>query len=174
MKETAEEYLRRIEGYLGRDDPFAVLRSTPAALRRVIAGASSRRLAGRPAPEMWAPVEILAHLADVEIVIGCRVRSILGSPGLPIQVFDQDAWATAGHYEKRDSRKSLEQFRVLRGADLSLYKTLSPEQWKYHGVHPERGEESVERILFLVAGHDLNHLAQIETILEGNSKRGLP
>ena len=70
------------------------------------------------------------------------------------------------HYAKRDPRQSLEQFRVLRETNLALYKKLKPEQWKHSGMHSERGEESVERIVMLLAGHDLNHLAQIEAILK--------
>jgi hypothetical protein len=92
------------------------------------------------------------------------MRSILGAPGGPIQAFDQDAWVVSGHYDKRDPRKCLEQFRVLREANLALLKTLSPQQWKHHGMHSERGEESIEHIVALIAGHDINHLEQIEHI----------
>ena len=93
------------------------------------------------------------------------MRQILGAPGTPIQAFDQDAWAAAGHYEKRDARKSLEQFRVLREANLALLKSLTPEQWKHHGMHAERGVETIEHIVRMMAGHDLNHLAQVERIV---------
>ncbi|MGB8322989.1 MAG: DinB family protein, partial [Candidatus Acidiferrum sp.] len=61
--------------------------------------------------------------------------------------------------------KSLEQFRVLRETNLALYKTLSPEQWKHHGMHSERGEETLEKIVRMMAGHDVNHIEQIERIL---------
>jgi hypothetical protein len=100
-----------------------------------------------------------------EFVVSWRLRSILGSPGTPIQAFDQDAWVAAGRYAKRDARKSLEQFRVLRDANLALYKNLTPQQWKHHDVHAERGEESVERIAQMMAGHDINHLEQVAGIL---------
>jgi hypothetical protein len=109
--------------------------------------------------------EIVAHLADAEIVIGWRVRSILGAPGTPIQAFDQDAWVKAGHYAKRSPHASLAQFRAAREANLLLYKSLTPDQWKLHGIHSERGPESVEHIARMMAGHDLNHLQQIERIL---------
>ena len=93
------------------------------------------------------------------------MRLILGTPGTPIQAFDQDAWVTSGHYEKRNPRKSLEQFRVLREANLALLKSLTPEQWKQYGMHSERGQETIERIVLMFAGHDLNHLKQIEAVL---------
>ena len=43
--------------------------------------------------------------------------------------------------------------------------TLTPEQWKHYGVHNERGSETIETIVRMFAGHDLNHFQQIERIL---------
>jgi len=90
---------------------------------------------------------------------------ILGAPGTPIAAFDQDAWVISGHYEKRDPRKSLELFRALREANLALLKSLTPEQWKHYGMHAERGQESIEHLVRMFAGHDINHLQQVERIL---------
>jgi hypothetical protein len=123
------------------------------------------KLRKRPGPEKWSVSEILAHLADAEIVGSFRMRMILGAPGTPIAAFDQDSWVTSGHYEKRNVRKSLEQFRALRETNLALLKTLTPEQWKHHGVHSERGVETIEHIVRMFAGHDINHTKQVERIL---------
>ena len=109
--------------------------------------------------------EIVAHLADAEIVIGYRLRLVLGSPGTPIVAYDQDSWVVSGHYDERDPRKSVEQFRVLREVNLSLLKSLNPEQWKHYGMHSERGQESIEHMVRIYAGHDINHLQQIENFL---------
>jgi len=165
MKETVQEYVQRIQGKLAGQDPMKVQSTTAKKLARLIKGAPPAKLRKRPAPEKWSAAEILAHLADAEIVTSWRVRAILGAPGTPIQAFDQDAWVVAGRYSKRDAHKSLEQFRVLRDANLALYKSLSPEQWKHHGLHAERGEESIERILRMMAGHDINHLEQVAALL---------
>jgi DinB superfamily len=165
MKETVQEYIQRIQGKIAGKDPLRVQNTTAKRLAGLLKGAAPAKLRKKPAPDKWSVTEILAHLADVEIVTGWRVRSILGAPGTPIQAFDQDAWAAAGHYAKRDARKSLEQFRVLRQANLSLLKSLTPEQWKQYGMHAERGQESVQSLLTMIAGHDLNHLEQVEALL---------
>ncbi|MGB2678101.1 MAG: DinB family protein [Candidatus Acidiferrum sp.] len=165
MKETVQEYVQRIQGKLAGQDPLKVQATTAKRLARLIKGATPAKLRKRPAQEKWSAAEILAHLADSEIVVSWRVRSILNAPGTPIQAFDQDAWVVAGHYGKRDARKSLKQFRVLRETNLALYKMLTPEQWKHYGIHAERGEESIERIVQMMAGHDINHLEQVESIL---------
>ena len=100
------------------------------------------------------------------------MRLILGAPGTPIAAFDQDAWVTSGHYDKRDPRKSVEQFRVSREANLAMLKSLTPEQWKHYGMHSERGQETIEHIVRMFAGHDINHLQQIEGILAAKRKQG--
>ena len=171
MKETVPEYIARIEGKIAGKDPLRVQSTTAKKLAGLLKGKTPAKLRRRPAPDKWCVTEILAHLADAEIVTGWRIRSILGAPGTPIQAFDQDAWAAKGQYAKRDARKSLEQFRVLREGNLALFKSLKPEQWRHHGMHAERGEESLETILLRIAGHDINHLEQIEGILSTKKSR---
>lgn len=165
MNETPQQYTRRILGYVQGKEPLAVQAATAGTLDRLIKGVSTAQLRERPAPEKWSVSEILAHLADGEIVGGFRMRLILGSPGTPIVAYDQDRWVTSGHYDKRDPQKSVEQFRVLREANLALLESLEPEQWKHYGVHSERGQESIEHIVRMFAAHDINHLQQIEKIL---------
>jgi len=165
MKETVQQYMQRIQAKIAGKDPLRTQSETARRLAALLKRGAPARLKKRPAPDKWSVVEILAHLADVEMVTGWRLRSILAAPGTPIQAFDQDAWAAAGHYARRDPRKSLEQFRILRDANLALLKSLSPEQWKLFGMHAERGEESIERLTKMIAGHDINHLEQVEAIL---------
>jgi hypothetical protein len=165
MSETPQQYTQRILGYVEAKQPLAVQAATAKKLDRLIKGVSTARLRKRPAPEKWSVSEILAHLADGEIVGGFRMRLILGSPGVPIVAYDQDKWVISGHYDQRDPRKSVEQFRVLREGNLALLKSLRPEQWKHYGMHSERGQESIEHIVRMFAGHDINHLQQIERIL---------
>src|SRR5580692_9736184 len=150
MSETPQEYIQRIIGILGGQKPLKIQAETPKKLGRLIQRASPAKLRKKPAPGKWSAAEILAHLADSEIVIGWRMRQILGAPGTPLQPYDQDDWVTAGHYETRDPHKSLEQFRVLRQANLALLKSLAPEQWKHSGMHAERGPETIEHIVRMV------------------------
>ena len=165
MQETVEQYKQRLMGYLGTQDPIRVQAQTVSKIERLVKAAPPVKLRKRPAPGKWSAAEILAHLADTELVTGYRMRSILGAPGTPIAAYDQDKWAESQNYANRDPNKSLQVLRTLREANLALLKSLQPEQWKQFGVHAERGEESIERIVQMMAGHDINHLRQIEAIL---------
>jgi DinB superfamily len=170
VNESPQEYAKRILGNVEGVDPLKVQAGTAKKLERLIKGVPPSRLRKRPSPEKWSVGEILAHLADSEIVVGWRLRQILGAPGTPIQAYDQDSWAAAGHYSKRDPRRSAEQFRVVREANLALLKSLAPEQWKHHGMHAERGAESIEHIVRMIAGHDINHTNQVERIVAAKKR----
>jgi len=171
MAETVQEYRKRILDNVGGNDPVKVQAASPKKIERLLKGVSTAKLRKRPAPDKWSVAEILAHLADAEIVTGYRMRLTLGAPGTTIQAFNQDDWVRSGHYAARDPRKSFEQFRAVREANLALLKLLTPEQWKHYGVHAERGEESIETIVRMIAGHDVNHIKQIEKILTTDEHR---
>lgn len=163
--ETPQGYTRRILAYVEGQEPLAVLRATSQTLQRLIDGVPDRTLRTRQEPDRWSVNDVIAHLADAEIVIGFRVRLILGAPGSPVTAYDQDRWVTSGHYDKRDPRRSLEQFRLMREANLALLDTLDPEQWTHCGMHSERGQESIELMVQMAAGHDLNHVRQIQQLI---------
>ena len=165
MQETPHEYRERILSYVATAEPLELQQATLDKLGHLIEPPTAAQIRKRPEAGKWSIAEIVAHLADTELVVGYRIRLILGAPGTPIQAFDQDAWLVALHYDKREVRKSFEQFRVLREANLALLRTITPEQWKQYGAHAERGRETIETIVRMNAGHDVNHLKQIERIL---------
>jgi len=165
MSETPQQYTARILGYVEGQPPLVVQAATPATLERLIAGVPEEALRARPAPGKWSIAEIVAHLADAEIVGAYRIRLILGAPGTAIAAYDQNDWSRAGHYERRDPRQSVAQFRAVREANLALLRLLTPEQWTQFGEHSERGRETIEHIVRMFAGHDTNHVRQIEEIL---------
>lgn len=165
MAETPQEYRARILAHIQGQNPLKIQAATADRLEKLIKRVPPKRLSKNPAPGKWSVKEILAHLAETEIVGGFRMRLILGASGTPIAAFNQDDWARAGDYAHRDPKKSIALFRAVRQANLDLLKSLKPEQWKQFGIHSERGEETIETIAHMFAGHDLNHLRQIEAIL---------
>jgi hypothetical protein len=164
MQETPQQYTQRILSYVEGADPLRILQATPKKLASLLKGKTKKQLTRRPAPDKWSVAEIMAHFADVEIAIGWRLRLVLSANAVPVQAYDQDAWAATFGYARRDSRQSLELFRINRDANIRLVKSVPRKLWDNYGLHQERGKESVSRIISMVAGHDLNHLKQIERI----------
>ena len=162
MAETQEQYRARVLGYLAGRDPLPLLAAAPDTLAALVTALPEPILSHRPAPAKWSVREIVAHLADDELVGAYRIRLILSAPGTAIQAFDQDVWAGTGRYNTVPVAASLTLFRTLREANLTLLRDLRAEEWERAGLHAERGWESVRQIVAYYAGHDLLHFAQLE------------
>lgn len=167
MQETVQEYTQRLLSYAGEKDPLRLQQAAPGKLAALIKGKTRKQLSRRPAPDKWSIAEIMAHLADAELAISWRLRQVLSNNAIPIQAYDQDLWARTFNYARRDPRQSLATFRALREANIALLKSVPRKLWENYGVHQERGNESVNHVVKMVAGHDLNHLRQVEGILKG-------
>lgn len=166
MQETADHYISRILGYVQGQDAIKVQRSTAGKLKKLTTRLTPAQLKWRPEPTKWSIAEIIAHLADAEIVASWRMRSVIGENGITIQPFDQDQWASVFSYRNRDAKHSLEVFRALRENNLSMLKEIPKETWDNYGMHLERGKESIAHIARMFAGHDTNHLLQIEGLVK--------
>ena len=162
--ETVNEYKERILRFQAGADPLVLQAKAPDVLAAIVEGLSVEHLGQRPAPGKWCIREIVAHLADDELVGAYRIRLILSAPGTAIQAFDQDVWARTGRYSMRDIIDSLVLYRTLRFANLKLLQSLTAQEWDMFGVHAERGIESLRDIAMYYAGHDINHFRQIELI----------
>lgn len=162
--EHAAAYVTAILELLGDREPIAVLREMPSALPRALAGLSPQQLRQAEEPGKWSIGQILQHLADSEVVWTWRMRLILAQDRPQITGYDQDLWAQRLHYDQEDPADALELFSVLRRANLRLMARASSADLKRTGVHLERGEESLEHLQRLYAGHDLLHLRQIERV----------
>jgi hypothetical protein len=171
-KETAEQYERRLAGYVAGKDPIAMQREAAKVLERLTGGVAEGRLRWRPAPQKWSVVEILAHLAEDELVSSWRYRQMIELRGVTLMGFDQDKWATLGDYGSWNAREALEMFRLLREANLRMLSGLTPEQWECEGKHTERGRVTVRDLARHMAAHDINHILQIEWLLGNNRQVG--
>ncbi|MET0216159.1 MAG: DinB family protein [Vicinamibacterales bacterium] len=162
--EHAAAYVAAVLDLLGQRDPLAVLDETPGAISRAIEGLSAEQLDQPERSGKWSITQILQHLADSEIASGWRIRQILAHDRPTLTGYDQDLWAERLRYEEADPNLALEQFGVLRRANLRLLLRASADELKRVGVHVERGEESLEHLCRLYAGHDLLHLRQVDRV----------
>src|SRR5262245_45462509 len=152
MNETAQEYIERILSNAHGANPWDVLTSTPGRLRELVESRDESDLARKPAPDRWSIREILAHLADAEVVIGWRLRSILASNGTKLQAYDQSRWADTFKYADVAAGDSLDSFEASRRANMRLLRTVDPALLENFGMHEERGRESITHLIKLNAG----------------------
>jgi DinB superfamily len=165
MSETPQQYQERIFRTLGNREPFEVLQETPKILRRLLEKTGSEKWTKSVEEGKWTPAQVLAHFAEGEIVLGYRYREIATNSGTGIQAYDQNAWAKNAGYLTTKPEFTLQLFETVRTANLAYLKSLPQTTMENYGVHSERGKETLGDTIRLYAGHDLNHLKQIEQLL---------
>jgi uncharacterized damage-inducible protein DinB len=172
-KAHADAYIAAILDVLGDSDPLGVLGATPASFAQVIQGLSPAELRAPEKPGKWSLQQLVAHMADSEVVWSWRLRMVLAHDRPPLTGYDQDLWAERLGYEDADADLSLRVFTTLRERNLDLLRGAGPEELHRVGMHQERGEESVQHMMRLYAGHDIVHTRQLERIRKSVT-RGRP
>lgn len=147
---------------LGDRDPVAVLAETPARIRAEVARIGADAFTRTYEEGKWNIAQILTHLAQCEIGFSQRIRQALAVENYIAQLFDQDDWMNSEAVI--DGALALEAFCSLRQFDLLLFQHLTTAQRATALTNPERGAQTVNLLLEIMAGHDLNHLAQLESM----------
>ncbi len=160
-----DPYMKRILSNTLGKDALKLFSATPVRLQRAVKGLNGKQISTSPAKGKWSIAQILAHLCDGEVVFGWRIRMAIAQSGTTIQAFDEQKWAKEFRYESVDWKQALEVFLALRKSNITILKGLTPTQWKRFGIHEERGKETIERMVQMYAGHDVNHLKQIEGMI---------
>jgi hypothetical protein len=157
---------------MSKENPYAnfldgrpietILTATHGVIASLLSTIGEEKWGVSPAAGKWPPAEILCHLADCEIAFGFRLRQTLAENGPTLEPFDQDKWAAT--YSGVPATVALDAFTALRKWNLRLIGSVRPEAANRPAVHPERGALTFQTIVETMAGHDLNHLAQLRRI----------
>ncbi len=155
--------LNPYERFLGDRDPVDILADVPVRIEEMAAAWTPDRYERSYAPGKWTARQILLHLAETEAMMSVRIRMALAEDEVTFQPYDQDSWLRrepAG----ATGALALAAFLSMRALELPLFRSLTPADRARPCRHPERGPMTVDTVLRTLAGHDLNHLAQLEQI----------
>jgi hypothetical protein len=119
-----------------------------------------------PAPGKWSVRQIVAHLADAELVGAHRFRQVIAEENPTLIAFDQEAWARNLDYPRRKPKQSLETFRRIRAENYELLKGLPEQAFDRTGNHSENGAMTLRRLLEGYAGHAESHARQLQELRE--------
>lgn len=155
--------MNRYLAILGDRNALEIIEQTARKLYEAAASLRSSSVEWRPAPGKWNAREIICHLADCEIVFAYRLRQTTAEDHHVIQPFDQEKWA--GTYGAYELGAALDVFSSVRHWNIALIRSLPPPALAKRVKHPERGDETFQTIVDTMAGHDINHLQQIDGIL---------
>lgn len=163
-KDEAKAYIAAVLDLLGERDPIEVLAGTPDALRQALADRSDDEIRRPERDGKWSAIEVVQHLADSDLVWAYRMHQVAAEDRPRLTGFDQDLWARQLAYAAVDAEHALAQFEAMRSINLLFLARLPEDAFTRVGVHSERGDESLDHMIRLYAGHDLVHLRQIERV----------
>lgn len=135
-----------------------------AKIVRAIEGLSEEQLTFKPAPDKWSVKEIVIHLADTEVVLVHRLKSVIAEDRPALTAFDQDDWANRLRYVDQDHREHLALFKLLRESMVPVLKRLGADDWQRVGVHSHQGEVTLRDLLISYTKHVDKHIGQIERV----------
>jgi uncharacterized damage-inducible protein DinB len=143
-----------------RKSKIAEIRAFPPILQSAIAGLNDEQLDTRYRDGGWTVRQVVHHIADSHVNAYLRFRWLVTEDNPTIKTYDQDVWA-----ELPDSRLPLDSsLRIIDGLHerwAAFLDTLPDEAWSRKGMHPERGEVTLDDLLEIYSGHGAHHAAQI-------------
>ncbi len=142
-------------------------RRGPELLAVVLTGVFGEEEDFTLAPGKWSIRQIVAHVADAELVHAQRMRQVIAEDNPTIVAYDQDAWAARLDYARRKPKQSLESFRRMRAENYDLLKELAPEAFERTGNHSERGRITLRQMVEGLAEHAESHARQMQLIRDG-------
>lgn len=148
--------------FLGDREPIPIITATVERIHALIDPLSPAQVDRSPAPDKWSIREILAHWADCELMFAVRLRQTLAEEHHIIQPFDQNRWGE--RYGAYDLNSAMAMFTAARNWNLKFLTSVTDEDRHHPVTHPERGTMTLWTIVETIAGHDINHLQQIERI----------
>lgn len=151
--------------YLGDLEPLQTMRTNVDKIRHLTKGWTAERFDRPHAPGKWTARQILLHLAQTEMALGTRARMALATKNYAAQQFDQDAWVQ--REPRLSGPEAVDALVAMSRMNCALFEGLSQQERETSMSHPEYGTITVDWILHLLPGHQIHHLAQLESIARG-------
>ncbi|MGA7722132.1 MAG: DinB family protein [Ignavibacteriaceae bacterium] len=105
----------------------------------------------------WTIKQVIEHLIDAERVFAYRALCIARGEEKTLPGFEPDDYANAANSNNRKLVDLIEEFRKVREANLSLFKSFSEDILKKKG-NVKDYKITVNAILYVIAGHTNHHL----------------
>ena len=161
-----EAHLGQIENIKKRRDILEKLQETPKTLMALLRGVPDEVLRRKPVPEKWSMLEIACHLRDVEPLFLERYAKMANHDRPALRMINQDELAVALKYNQDEPAAAIREFQALRAETVALLSALAHQSWQRIGLHPKRGEFSIDAQVGIHVNHDANHLNQIRALRE--------
>lgn len=149
-------YYDRYISLVTDDEIVPVLAAQPTELQDIFTGIPEDKGTFAYDDGKWTIKEVLSHLIDGERMFAYRALRISRGDETPIEGFEQDGYIENSHANSRSFAELLEEFNLLRRANLLLFNNLDDSGWTRVGTASEN-KVSVRALAYIMAGHVTHH-----------------
>ena len=157
-KSEYDPYYEKYVSLIIDDDIVPVLAGQPTELQDIFTALPEEKGTYAYAEGKWTIKEVLSHLIDGERMFAYRVFRIARGDKTPIEGFEQDGYIENSHANDRAFAELLDEFNLLRRANVLFFKNLIGDDWIRSGT-ANHVEISVRALAFIMAGHISHHVA---------------
>ncbi|MDH3457285.1 MAG: DinB family protein [Gemmatimonadota bacterium] len=163
-----DPYFDRYIGLAPEGDIIVQLEAQIGETTRLLDRVPEKRGSFRYAPGKWTLTEVIGHIADTERVFAYRALRFSRNDRTPLPGFEQDDFVAHGAFGTRTLAGVTAELAAVRAATVALFTGLTPAQLVRRGV-ANNVEMSVRAVPYVLAGHELHHLAIIrQRYLDGS------
>jgi hypothetical protein len=123
---------------------------------------SQEQLLARPIPGKWSTMEVVAHIADFEVIAVDRLTVIIAEQNPMLPGRNEQQYAARLAYHDRDLEEQLQLIDICRSHTLRILNTLPDDAWSRQGTHTEAGPLTLTQQLERATNHLEHHLPFIQ------------
>ena len=165
LRPEKNEYAEFYETYVSlveETDIVSALENQPEDLREMLAEISAEKENFRYAEGKWSVKELLGHVIDTERVFSYRALRISRGDKTPLAGFEENFYVAGSNFSNTKFADLIEEFSLLRAANVLLFKNLSNEAWRRTATASD-AEVSVRALAFIMVGHVRHHANILRT-----------
>jgi hypothetical protein len=140
------------------DEPVDLLGALEAGPELI---AAALRVSAGAKREGWSPEFVAAHLADLEVYRGMRIRRTIAEDEPRITGIDQELWAEKLGYGRRDLDAAMASFAANRRENVALLRMAGEAAMERGYNHNDLGRVTLRGLVKHTTHHDRGHLRQI-------------
>lgn len=156
-----DAYYEKYISLVPEDEVVAALAAQPDELEQLFRGVPDEKGTFAYADGKWTVKESLSHLIDGERIFAYRALRVARGDKTPIEGFEQDGYIENSHANRRTIAEMLNEFRLLREANVLFFRNLEADDWVREGT-ANNVSISVRSLGWIMAGHIRHHVAILQ------------
>lgn len=160
MRLESNEYAPHFDTYLKNvpeDDALAAIEAQSADTQKLLSGLDEARAAHRYADDKWSVKQVIGHLIDGERIFSYRALAISRGEQQSLPGWDENGYIATAGYDSWSIGDLVEEFALLRRANIVLFRNMPEEAWTRRGTANGR-EISVRALAGVIVGHERHHV----------------